>query len=119
MISDNDLSKKLSEISHDAKPRMSDPEIEFDPSHTAMPSTHAKGNTVVDVADVPVLRHAFRDLDVHRPTPVALTVSCSGHSGAICGCPVAEKKVEALACCKPAAGLAWKGSGPDSPEFGS
>ncbi len=45
MMSDNDLSKKLSEISRDAKPRMSDPEIELDPFHTAMSRTPTKGNT--------------------------------------------------------------------------
>lgn len=43
MMSDNDLSKKLSEI-QDTKPRMSDPEIELDRSRTTMPPKSANGN---------------------------------------------------------------------------
>lgn len=43
MMSDNDLSKKLSEI-RDTKPRMSDPEIESGRSRTVMPPKSANGN---------------------------------------------------------------------------
>lgn len=43
MMSDNDLSKKLSEI-QDTKPRMSDPEIGLGPSRAAMAPKPAQGN---------------------------------------------------------------------------
>lgn len=43
MMSDNDLSKKLSEI-QDTKPRMSDPEIDLGSSRTVMPPKPVQGN---------------------------------------------------------------------------
>jgi hypothetical protein len=76
MMSDNDLSKKLSEISRcetaDVRSRN---RIERCPYGHALHSQ--QGEHLVDVADVPVFRHAFRDLDVHCPTPVALTAVSS------------------------------------------
>lgn len=43
MMSDNDLSRKLSEVSRDAKPRMSEPETKMDLPHTTTPPTGPEG----------------------------------------------------------------------------